>query len=56
MTFVEGTQITRLEGRMKQLSQRQRSIGIRRLIKRVSEAYGRMLLYDGLFQADGHPG
>ena len=28
----------------------------RRILSRVSEAYGRMLLLDGLFQADGHPG
>ena len=24
--------------------------------RQVSEAYGRMMLLDGLFQADGHPG
>lgn len=28
----------------------------KRILSRVSEAYGRMLLLDGLFQADGHPG
>ena len=26
------------------------------IMSHVSEAYGRMLLLDGLFQADGHPG
>lgn len=28
----------------------------RRLLTRVAEAYGRMLLLQGLFQADCHPG
>ena len=28
----------------------------RRILSRVTEAYGRMVLLDGLFQADGHPG
>ena len=31
-------------------------MGIQRILSRVSEAYGRMMLYEGLFQADGHPG
>jgi predicted unusual protein kinase regulating ubiquinone biosynthesis (AarF/ABC1/UbiB family) len=31
-------------------------MGINRILSRVSEAYGRMMLYEGLFQADGHPG
>ena len=28
----------------------------RKLLKKVAEAYGRMLLIKGLFQADCHPG
>lgn len=28
----------------------------RRILARVSEAYGLMILGEGLFQADGHPG
>jgi predicted unusual protein kinase regulating ubiquinone biosynthesis (AarF/ABC1/UbiB family) len=28
----------------------------RRILARVSEAYGQMILGEGLFQADGHPG
>jgi predicted unusual protein kinase regulating ubiquinone biosynthesis (AarF/ABC1/UbiB family) len=28
----------------------------RKLLGRVAEAYGRMLLLEGLFQADCHPG
>jgi hypothetical protein len=31
-------------------------LAAKRILGRVSEAYGRMLLLDGLFQADGHPG
>lgn len=56
MSFLEGTQITRLEAQMKKLSARQRKAGIKRILTRVSEAYGRMMLYTGLFQADNHPG
>lgn len=33
-----------------------RQMAARRLLARVAEAYGRMLLLDGLFQADCHPG
>jgi predicted unusual protein kinase regulating ubiquinone biosynthesis (AarF/ABC1/UbiB family) len=28
----------------------------RRILSQLSEAYGRMILGEGLFQADGHPG
>ena len=49
-------QITKLEDQMKGRSARQRRIAAKRILARVSEAYGRMLLLDGLFQADGHPG
>ena len=33
-----------------------RAIFARKLLKKVAEAYGRMLLIKGLFQADCHPG
>lgn len=33
-----------------------REVACRRVLSRVSEAYGRMILGTGLFQADGHPG
>ena len=49
-------QITRLGERMGSYSARQRQMGINLILSRVSEAYGRMMLYEGLFQADGHPG
>ena len=51
-----GAQITRLGERMGNYSARQQQMGIQRILSRVSEAYGRMMLYEGLFQADGHPG
>ena len=38
------------------LSEATRRMAARRILSRVSEAYGRMVLLDGLFQADGHPG
>jgi predicted unusual protein kinase regulating ubiquinone biosynthesis (AarF/ABC1/UbiB family) len=38
------------------LSEATRRLAARRILNRVSEAYGRMMLLDGLFQADGHPG
>lgn len=56
MNFIDGTQITRLGDKTKSLSAGQRKHAMSRIISRVSEAYGRMLLFDGLFQADGHPG
>jgi aarF domain-containing kinase len=33
-----------------------RALFARKLLKTVAEAYGRMLLIKGLFQADCHPG
>ena len=44
---------TRLTGSLSEATKR---MAARRILSRVSEAYGRMLLLDGLFQADGHPG
>ena len=56
MNFLDGVQITRLGDKTKKLSQRKRRAAVERIIHRVAEAYGRQLLYTGLFQADGHPG
>eukprot|EP00887_Chlorella_sp_A99_P006757 scaffold3.g6757.t1 len=68
MNFLEGVPITRLERHTqnsarpapaplrRSLSEATRRLAARRILSRVSEAYGRMLLLDGLFQADGHPG
>ncbi|KAK9811448.1 hypothetical protein WJX72_004052 [[Myrmecia] bisecta] len=56
MEFLDGVQITRLGDRVDSLSPAQQRLAKRRILGRVSEAYGRMLLLEGLFQADGHPG
>lgn len=56
MNFIDGTQITRLGDKVKNLSKQNRKRAMDRILHRVAEAYGRQLLYAGLFQADGHPG
>ena len=56
MNFLDGTQITRLGDKVKNLSHKKRKMAMDRILHRVAEAYGRQLLYGGLFQADGHPG
>ena len=56
MNFLDGTQITRLGDKVKKLSKRKRTMAMDKILHRVAEAYGRQLLYSGLFQADGHPG
>ncbi|KAL0020648.1 hypothetical protein WJX79_000580 [Trebouxia sp. C0005] len=56
MNFLDGLQITRLGDKTKKLSRKKRKVAVERIVHRVAEAYGRQLLYGGLFQADGHPG
>ncbi|KAK9798604.1 hypothetical protein WJX73_007340 [Symbiochloris irregularis] len=56
MSLLDGMPITRMQSRAQQLSQWQQDLGKRVLLSRVSEAYGRMILGPGLFQADCHPG
>uniref|UniRef100_A0A7S1WZN2 LysM domain-containing protein n=1 Tax=Tetraselmis chuii TaxID=63592 RepID=A0A7S1WZN2_9CHLO len=56
MQYLDGVQITKMQDKMDNLSPRARKMAARRVLTRVSEAYGRMLLLEGLFQADGHPG
>ncbi|PSC70875.1 putative aarF domain-containing kinase 1 [Micractinium conductrix] len=56
MNFLEGVPITRLERHTQNLSEATKRLAANRILSRVSEVYGRMLLLDGLFQADGHPG
>ncbi len=56
MNFLDGLQITRLGDKTKNLSRKKRKVAVERIVHRVAEAYGRQLLYGGLFQADGHPG
>jgi len=54
MDYLDGVQVTRLGNY--NLSESQRKMAAKRILTRLSEAYGRMMLTDGLFQADGHPG
>lgn len=58
MNFIDGVPITRLRDarQFQNLSEATKKIAAHRILSRVSEAYGRMVLMDGLFQADGHPG
>jgi len=58
MEFLDGMPITRMkdEVRFQNLSEATKRMAAGRILARVSEAYGRMVLLDGLFQADGHPG
>ncbi|KAL6759162.1 hypothetical protein V8C86DRAFT_2580560 [Haematococcus lacustris] len=56
MQFIEGVPLLDLHSRVLQLSEAQRKVAKRRILSRVAEAYGHMILGEGLFQADGHPG
>ncbi|KAL6766353.1 AKC2 [Auxenochlorella protothecoides x Auxenochlorella symbiontica] len=56
MEFLDGIPITRLAAHTSSLSASTRRLAAGRVLDRVSEAYGRMILLDGLFQADCHPG
>ena len=49
-------QITRLRERVEGLSAMKRKAAAALIMRRVSEAYGEMMLSEGLFQADAHPG
>eukprot|EP00959_Pyramimonas_sp_CCMP1952_P177111 3702107-Pyramimonas_sp.AAC.1 len=54
MDYLDGVQVMRLGDY--DLSASQRKMAAKRILTRLSEAYGRMLLTNGVFQADGHPG
>lgn len=56
MTFVEGVPLLEARSLTAGLSARRRAMAQRLILSRVSEAYGRMIFGEGLFQADGHPG
>ncbi|KAL3146246.1 hypothetical protein ABBQ32_002949 [Trebouxia sp. C0010 RCD-2024] len=56
MTFLEGEQITRLKEHTAGLSVFEKTQAAQLILSRICEAYGRMLLLQGLFQADCHPG
>ena len=56
MKFINGTPLAEARQKMAGLSPAARQAGGRRVLSHVSEAYGRMILGTGQFQADGHPG
>lgn len=56
MQFMEGIPLRELGSKTKNMSESKKRIAKRLVLSRISEAYGRMILENGLFQADGHPG
>lgn len=58
MDFIDGIPITKMKDQtqFQNLSEATKRLAARQILSKVSEAYGRMILLDGLFQADGHPG
>ncbi len=45
-----------LKDKVRDMPEWKRQAAARRILSYVSEAYGTMILGEGLFQADGHPG
>ncbi|KAK9834339.1 hypothetical protein WJX81_008600 [Elliptochloris bilobata] len=56
MTFLEGSKITQLAAKGAAMAPMAQRAAARMVLSRVAEAYGRMLLEEGLFQADCHAG
>ncbi|KAJ8907642.1 hypothetical protein NDN08_007751 [Rhodosorus marinus] len=56
MTFVNGTPMTQLKVKIRNVSERRRNLVSRKLLEAITDAYGGMILVDGMFQADPHPG
>lgn len=56
MGFVDGDQISRLGGRASRLPASARRAAAKKILSRLSRGYGAMILREGLFQADSHPG
>jgi len=58
MDFIDGIPITKMKDQVEfqNLPAAAKRMAARQILSKVSEAYGRMILLDGLFQADGHPG
>lgn len=54
MEFVEGIPLTDLATRVQGLSEAKKAAAKRRILSRVSEAYGMMILKEGLFQVCLH--
>jgi hypothetical protein len=53
MEFLDGVPLTQLGEHMQGVSERKKRAGKKLILSRVSEAYGRMMLKEGLFQVRG---
>lgn len=56
MTFLPGLPLTQLEAHLTKRSKRATRIVGRKILKRMASAYGEMILNNGRFQCDPHPG
>ncbi|KAK9826706.1 hypothetical protein WJX74_011071 [Apatococcus lobatus] len=56
MSFLDGLPISKLKDSMSDRSVAEQELGKKLILERISEAYGRMILLEGLFHADCHPG
>ncbi|KAK9867340.1 hypothetical protein WJX84_005086 [Apatococcus fuscideae] len=56
MSFLDGLPISKLKDSMADRPAAEQQLGKKLILERISEAYGRMILLEGLFHADCHPG
>lgn len=56
MSFVPGTPMSQLGDKLGTLTPKRRNYVCRYLLDKIADVYGGMILLDGLFQADPHPG
>jgi len=58
MNYLDGVPITRMKDQIafQNLSEATKRVAAKRILSRVAEAYGRMILINATFQADAHPG
>ncbi|KAH7619626.1 hypothetical protein Ndes2526B_g06607 [Nannochloris sp. 'desiccata'] len=58
MNYLDGVPITRMKDQIafQNLSEATKRLAAKRILSRVAEAYGRMILINATFQADAHPG
>ena len=56
MNYLDGEQITRLKSRVQGMSPAMQKKARQRILHRIADAYGQMIIGSGLFQADPHPG
>ncbi len=58
MNYLDGVPITRMKDQVafQNLSEATKRLAAKRILSRVAEAYGRMILINATFQADAHPG